>query len=115
MKHKKDKLYKMARANYTFEDFYCDLGRYQFTEDNDVLIGLIIKDDVKILRQFWSECYVNYGKDYFILHSLYMWKPFTFDKVKDNLVIVDVDKENIYIHDGQYIINYQDPYGQKGR
>ena len=115
MKHKKDKLYKMARANYTFTDFYCDLGKFQFSEDNDTFMGWIFTDNIDMLKQFWDERYVNYGKDYFVLHSVRMWEDFTFDKVKDRLVIVDVDKENIYIHDGQYIINYQDPYGQKGR
>ena len=42
-----------------------------------------------------------------------MWNDFTYDKIKDRLIIVDVDDKPIYIHDGQYIINFQDPYGQK--
>ena len=32
-----------------------------------------------------------------------------------NNIIIDVDDKPIYIHDVQYIINFQDPYGQKGR
>lgn len=115
LKHKKDRVYKMAKSSYTFEDLYCDLSKFQFTEDNDIFMRWIFTNDAEKISHHKDEKYVNYGNDYFVLHSLRMWKDFIFESVKDRLVIVDIDKENIYIHDGQYIINYQDPYGQKGR
>ena len=114
LKHKKERMYKMAKANYTFLDLYTDLSKYQFTEDSWEYMSWIYTKNVDELKKCWDSVYVDYGKDYFVLNSIRMWKDFTFDKIKDILKIVDVDKENIYIHDGQYIINYQDPYGQRG-
>ena len=114
-KHRNDKMYKMAKAGYTFGDLYCDLVNYHFTEDSDEFISYILNDNVEKIKQYASAKYVTYGNDYFVLISLEMWNDFTYDKIKDRLIIVDVDDKPIYIHDGQYIINFQDPYGQKGR
>ena len=114
-KHRTEKMYKMAKASYTFGDLYCDLANYHFTEDSDEFISYILNDNVEKIKQYASAKYVTYGKDYFVLISLEMWNDFTYDKIKDRLIIVDVDDKPIYIHDGQYIINFQDPYGQKGR
>ena len=104
----------MAKASYTFLDLYTDLSKFQFTEDDSVFMNWIFTNNVDELKKFWGSLYVDYGHDYFVLNSLRMWHDFTFDKVKNKLKIVDVENENIYIHDGQYIINYQDPYGQRG-
>lgn len=113
--HKKDRIYKMSKADYTMIDLYCDLSKYQFNIDNDLFMSWIYTDNEEQIKQYKESKYVDYGSDYFILSSLRMWKPYTFDNAKDLIKIVDVSNENIYIHDGQYIINYQDPYGQKGR
>jgi hypothetical protein len=105
----------MSKADYTMIDLYCDLSKYQFNIDDDSFMFWIYTDNEDKIKQYKNSKYIDYGNDYFILSSLRMWKPYTFDNAKDLIKIIDVSNENIYIHDGQYIINYQDPYGQKGR
>lgn len=115
LKYKTDRLYKMSKADYTMLDLYCDLSKFQFNLDDHRHMSWIYTDAILQINQYKDVKYIDYGNDYFVLNSIEMWKPYTFDKIKDSIKIMDVENKNIYIHDGQYIINYQDPYGQRGR
>lgn len=112
-KHSNDKVYKMAKSSYKFIDLYCDFSKFQFTADNDRFIGWIISKNNEMIDQFIYTKYITYGNDYLLLESIKPWENLTFDKIENRIEIMDLDKENIYIHDGQYIMNFTDPYGQQ--
>lgn len=108
LKFKKDRLYKMAKADYKFIDFYTELVNYQFTEDNEEYVFWILAHKVDEIEMNRNVSYTSYGDDYFILESIKPWKDFIYEEVKDKLSIVDVSDENIYINNGQYIMSFSD-------